>query len=377
MPMSNDTRRRKTRYPGVSYRQRKDGSRRYSVYHGGRYLLVAGGEQEALVKQGQLRDGASRGETPVAPAKVTFAVVAEHWFASKHRLRPYTRINYRATLDRILIPRFGAKKIAAITKADIVGLIYDLEKQGLAATTITDYMKPLCGTLKYAVEEGLITANPCSRLSRDDRPRAQSRKADHVWSDEEMAALIAAAEYLARRPEARADYTPLLRVALATGLRLGELLGLQWGDVDLPAGELHVRRQWTRLGEYAEPKTKAALRRVPLSADVVKYLAEFKLRSTQSNDGDPLFASKLGRPLTHRNASRRGFEKAAEHAEIEGVSFHDMRHAFASRMIDRGISSTVLAKILGHESSTITERRYIHLFDRQRTDDAVREAMAW
>jgi integrase len=54
-----------------------------------------------------------------------------------------------------------------------------------------------------------------------------------------------------------------------------------------------------------------------------------------------------------------------------------MRHAFASRMVSRGISSTVLAKIMGHESSTITERRYIHLFDRQRTDDSVREAMAW
>jgi integrase len=80
--------------------------------------------------------------------------------------------------------------------------------------------------------------------------------------------------------------------------------------------------------------------------------------------------------LGHRNATRRGFEKAAEHAGIEGVSFHSMRQAFASRMIDRGISSTVLAKIMGHESSTITERRYIHLFDRQRTDELVRKAMA-
>lgn len=61
---------------------------------------------------------------------------------------------------------------------------------------------------------------------------------------------------------------------------------------------------------------------------------------------------------------------------IDGVTFHSMRHAFASRMIDRGISSTVLAKLLGHESNTITERRYIHLFDRQRTDELVREAMS-
>ena len=85
--------------------------------------------------------------------------------------------------------------------------------------------------------------------------------------------------------------------------------------------------------------------------------------------------TKNGAPLGHRNVTRRGFEPAALKAGIEGVSFHDMRHAFASRMIDRGISSTVLAKLMGHESSAITEKRYIHLFDQRRTDDAVRAAM--
>lgn len=80
--------------------------------------------------------------------------------------------------------------------------------------------------------------------------------------------------------------------------------------------------------------------------------------------------------LKHRNATRRGFEAAAKYAGNEDVSFHSMRHAFASRMIDRGISSTVLAALMGQESSAITERRYIHLFDRQRTDDAVRQAMS-
>ena len=89
-----------------------------------------------------------------------------------------------------------------------------------------------------------------------------------------------------------------------------------------------------------------------------------------------MFASKSGRPLGHRGATGRGFAVAAKKAGLTGVSFHSMRHAFASRMIDRGISSTVLAKLMGHESSAITERRYIHLFDQQRTDDAVRQAMA-
>ena len=70
-----------------------------------------------------------------------------------------------------------------------------------------------------------------------------------------------------------------------------------------------------------------------------------------------------------------GFDAAAARAGIAGVTFHSMRHAFASRMISRGINSTVLAALMGHESNTITERRYIHLFDRQRTDEQVRRAM--
>jgi integrase len=73
---------------------------------------------------------------------------------------------------------------------------------------------------------------------------------------------------------------------------------------------------------------------------------------------------------------QEAFEPAAALAEIDGVSFHSLRHAFASRMISPGISATVLARLMGHESSVITERRYIHLFDAQRTDDAVRIAMA-
>jgi integrase len=373
---ADPTRRHNTRYRGISYRERADGTRTYTVYFQGRYIGVDGGEKEALAKQAELRGKTARGETPVAPTKATFADVAERWYESKHRLRPYTRLNYRATLDRVLIPRFGAMKIAAITAEHVALLIRELEQSGLAPATITDYTKPLSGTLAYAVRRGLIGVNPCSLLTRDDRPRPQERKPDHVWNDEEMDALVEAAERLARKPSARYDYAPLLKTALATGLRLGELLGLQWADLDLHAGELHVRRQWTRLSEYAPPKTRAAVRRVPLSPDIVKHLTEHKLASRYSKDDEPVFASKSGRPLGHRGATGRGFTRAVIEAGVDGVSFHSMRHAFASRMIDRGISSTVLAKLMGHESSAITERRYIHLFDQQRTDDAVRQAMA-
>jgi integrase len=165
-------------------------------------------------------------------------------------------------------------------------------------------------------------------------------------------------------------------VAVFTGLRIGELLGLRWEDVDLQERTLHVRRQWTRAGEYGPTKSAAGVRRVPLSDDLTKYLATLKLRSLFSADDNAVFTSKIGRPLGHRNATRRGFEPAAKLAEINGVSFHSLRAAFASRMIARGIEPVALAKLMGHEDARITLARYAHLYDQRRTDDAVREAMS-
>jgi integrase len=365
--------RRTTRHRGITYRLRADGGKTYSAYHGGRYWPVEGGEREAIVKQAELR---AAGKTPTAPTKRTFADAAEAWLASKRKLRPWTRMSYRDALDRILIPRFGTMRLTAITPEHIAMLIRELEGKGLSSSTIENYLLPLGGTMALAAKDQLIPVNPCSLLTSDDRPQRSERRQDHVWSDDEIAALIDASKYLAHQPESRYDYSPLIRTALFTGLRLGELLGLQWQDIDLHEGVVHVRRQWTRTNEYAPPKTEAALRRIPLSDEMARFLRDFKMRSRHSGDeARPVFASRNGKPLQHRNVTRRGFEPAAEHAGIEGVSFHSMRHAFASRMIHRGISSLVLARLMGHESSAITERRYIHLFDKERTDDAVRVAM--
>jgi integrase len=151
---------------------------------------------------------------------------------------------------------------------------------------------------------------------------------------------------------------------------------LQWQDVDLHEGVLYVRRQWTRMGVYGPTKTPAGVRRLPLSADMIKFLTAHKLRGEYSKDDDPVFASRKGTPLGHRNVTGRGFEPAATLAGIKGVTFHDMRDAFASRMIARGIQLVALSKLMGHEDARITLSRYAHLYDRERTDEAVRNAMA-
>jgi hypothetical protein len=214
--------RHSTRHRGITYRQRANGARTYSVYFQGRYMPVEGGEQEAIAKQADLRGRAARGERPVTPTKAKFSDVAEQWFASKRHLQPWTRKSYREWLDRSLLPRFGSMKVAAITAEHVAKLIRDLEGEGLSSSTIENYLLPLSGTLAFAVRRGMIAVNPCTLLTRDDRPRRLARKQDHVWNDAEIEALIKAAEYLARQPASRYDYAPLLRVACYTGLRLGK-----------------------------------------------------------------------------------------------------------------------------------------------------------
>jgi hypothetical protein len=154
----------KTRHRGITYRVRADGSRVYSVYCKGRYVQVDGGEREALALQADLRRQVARGQR-VSPSKVAFAEVAEQWFESKRKLRPWTRKYYRDSLDRILLPRFGAMKIAQITPDHVAKLIRELETQGLAGKTIENYLLPLSGTLTFAVRRGLIATNPCTLLT--------------------------------------------------------------------------------------------------------------------------------------------------------------------------------------------------------------------
>jgi integrase len=368
------TRRQKTRHRGISFRQRRDNTRTYSVYWKGGYVTAGATEQEAIGKQAELRGKAARGER-VAITRATFGEVAELWFESKRHLRGWTRKSYRDALDRILVPRFGSMPIGSITADHIASLIRELERKGLSASTISNYLKPLAGSMAFAMRRGMISANPFTLLTRDDRPRQGDRPAEHVWTDEEIARLIEAAVQLASEKESRYDYSPLLRTAVYTGLRLGELLGLKWKDVDQHADVVHVRRQWTRLGEYTPPKTKKAERDVPLPHDVRQLLVQLRLSSRFSGDEDPVFASRNGRPLGHRNVTRRGFEAATERAGIDGVTFHDLRHAYVSMLANRRVPSSVIAELVGHETSAITERIYMRLHDRPQTFEQVRQAL--
>ncbi len=164
--------------------------------------------------------------------------------------------------------------------------------------------------MALAVRRKLIAANPFDVLTTDDRPKREEKQPVHEWTDDELAALGSAAERQALNPESRYNYAALIRLTARLGLRIGEVLGLRWEDFDKNASALRVRRQWLRSGEYGPTKTPAGVREIALPHSLRDELIALRLRSAFSQDADPIFASRNGTPLGHRNVTRRGFEPA-------------------------------------------------------------------
>jgi integrase len=390
---SQDAVARATRHPvrghrGISYRERAGGSRTYFVFFDGQYRRAGKTLQEALTMQGDLRAKKGRGERTAVPAKKTVAELAAEWLDGKTRLAPWTRKTYEDALRLVLLPTFGDWQVKAVDAEAVARLIRGLEAEGLRSidpkrmkrplspSAIGNYLQPLGGMMSLALRRGYVTENPCRLLTADERPRQRHVGAAHEWSDEEIDALLEASALLARQPEARQDYTSLLRTAVYTGLRLGELLGLQWQDVELDEAVLHVRRQWTRTHELAEPKTRSGLRRVPLSPDMVAELRRHKLASEFSQETDFVFASHTGGALRHRNVQRRAFERARDLAGLPStLTFHDLRHAFASLAAHSGVPIHTVSAVLGHRDISVTQKVYLHLWDRESAEDAFRAAM--
>lgn len=377
---------------GIWRRTTKEGVR-YEVAY-----LDAKGEQrwqtvdrlaDARRIRGDLVAKVARGEV-VAPTKTTFAELAEGWHEARSaRLRPRTARYYRDALDLVLLPRFGRQRLSAIDADAVVKLTRDLEREGLHAidperpvrplgrSSVTNYLKPLQGILALAARRKLIQGNPFDLLIDDDRPLRPEGEEPHEWSTEQVDALVDASVSLAAREVSKYDYSLLLRVAAILGLRKGEALGLTWADFDKEDGYLSVERQWTQAGTYGPPKTKAGVRRIALPADLRDALIAHRLQSAFSLDEHPIFASVTGTPLGHRNVSRRGFEPARDLAGLPShLTFHDLRHASASRLIDAGLDAVTVAAVLGHEDATTTLRIYAHRFDRAKKDEKVREAFA-
>lgn len=368
-----------TPHRGLVYRKRSGNQRTYLGFipGRGRVKLTATTARAALEEYNELRGKVAKGEK-IAPANLRFKDVAEQWLEQRNgKLREWTRRGYRASLDNEILPRFGHLKLRDVTVDHIAKFIRDLDAQGKSTSTIENHLKPLSGAFRYALRRGLVSVNPVALLTSDDRPTKREKTKAYEWTTEEIVRVFRAADKLAEEPNAHAEYTSFLRTAVFTGLRLGELLGLQWQDVDLEQRVLVVQRQFSKTGEYTQPKTAKSIRRVPLTPEMVALLRSEKEAAFArglAKPEDPVFPARTGGPKLHRTI-QRAWDRIRDEARLpETLTFHDLRHCFASLSARAGVDSRTLSEVMGHTHATVTAR-YTHLFDRPQAEENFRKAL--
>jgi integrase len=173
-------------------------------------------------------------------------------------------------------------------------------------------------------------------------------------------------------------YYPIIYFAVSTGLRLAEILGLRWRDIDLEMLSISVSQVLCKrngITTFKIPKTQHSRRRISMIPKLAAMLRDYKINRewlyTQSTKlltlDDLLFTTYRGQPL-NPSVIGHNFHKIALQANLPGVRFHDLRHTFASLMLLRGVSPKIISEALGHSSVAFTMDTYSHIIDGMQSD---------
>jgi integrase len=231
---------------------------------------------------------------------------------------------------------------------------------------VQDIHATLNKALKDAVADGLIPRNTATGV-KAPRP---TKKEIRPLSPEQTKPLLQAA---------RGDrFEALFVLALHCGLRQGEILGLRWSDVNLEAGTIQVKRTLSeaRAGQRFEPPKNGKGRSIRLTGQAVEALRDHlelqleeidRLGDLYSDQG-LVFPSQVGTPMNAKNLSARSFKPLLARAELPNIRFHDLRHTFATLMLQNGEHPKVVQEMLGHASIAITMDTYSHVLPNMQQD---------
>ncbi len=292
-------------------------------------------------------------------AKITVGEYLSNWLANnENNVRPRTYKYYQSICETRLRPAFGHIPLKDLT-TDRIQATYDHWKQdGISPHVINKAHTILHNALQRAEQTGLIVRN----VSTHARPPKTPQEEMKFWTDTQANQFLITA-----RPN---RLYALYYLALITGMREMELLGLKCQDLDKRNGVIYINRQLTRSGgKFAELKTKAAKRAIKIGEGTLAVLNEhYKLNIQEMNiagdqwqENDLIFTSTIGTPLNYKNMIERSFKPLVRAAGVPMIRFHDLRHTAASLMLSRGVSIFIVSKILGHARPSITSDIYGHL----------------
>jgi integrase len=327
-------------------------------------------EREALAHKRKLLESLHAG-TLKDPEKATVADFLERWLVSREgQVKPRTLQLYQYELRHYAIPRIGRVKLPKLTGLQVQAMQEairaqvreDSEGKSDGARTAAGVTATVRRALSQAVQWDLITRNPAEGVKQ---PRVVTREVRALTSHE-VARLLKAAE--------NDRMYALYYLAVFTGMRRGELLALHWREVDLPRRMLRVRQTITledNKPALGDPKSKRSRRSLPLTEDMVQVLEahrerqklERRVMDRDWTEHGLVFPATNGALVFPSNFSR-DFMAVRKLAGLTDVTFHELRHTYASMAIrSRQVDILKLSARLGHESAAFTVARYGHLIE--------------
>ncbi len=354
-------------------RQRTKGSWQITIYQG--YLsgkpvryheTVKGTKENAAKRLRELEYGIDHG-IPTPSGEITVESYLRDWLQGyvkvKCSLRTYD--GYRSIIENHLIPNLGHLLLRKL-QPEMIEAFYGKSCEKLAARTVQHHHRMLSEALKHAVRKGHIGRNPCD-LAQAPSPRKRT-----------MRTLTVAEVQTMLDGAASTPYYPIIYMAVSTGLRQAELLGLRWRDIDLEGQSLSVSQVLYKRGGvciFKEPKTKGSSRRVDMTPKLGLFLKQYKAQREVlylEQDkilglDDLVFASDKGKPLDPCTVTHN-FARIVRRAGLGRVRFHDLRHSFASIMLMKGAPAKVISECLGHASVAFTMDVYSHLLQGMQRD---------
>lgn len=291
---------------------------------------------------------------------IYFKIIAKEWLEIlKPELKESSVVKYANILDCYLLPKFGSTKITDISRKDVSSYCSSLltaggkKKKCLSPKTINGILSVLRNIFDFAAEEKNLQVAVIDNISM-----RQPQKAMRVLSRAEQYAI---SKYLCQ------NLTPCnlgILLCLYTGLRIGEICALRWEDISVKEHYLHVQRTMQRMQTFdnsekrtciriSTPKSECSVRTIPIPEDI------FRLLAADIGNPDSYLLTGSSHYIEPRTLQNR-FKVILAQCGISGVSFHTLRHTFATRCVEVGFDIKSLSEILGHASVSITMNRYVH-----------------
>lgn len=296
----------------------------------------------------------------VEPSKLTFGGFLDRWL-QESSLGDESKEWYRMVVDKHIKPILGNVRLDKLSPLHIQSYFRRVQRldgkgDSLSPNTLHGHFRVIRAALNQAVEWGLLSKNPAKRA----KPPKRTQSGGRALSPEEFLRFYAIAENM--------RYGPLYLIAIATGMRQGELLGLRWDSVDLDAGLISVNQALKKPGrnpKFGEPKTPKSRRLVRIPEHAVPVFEKLKARYEEERefyveDRGLVFCTKSGNPVAKTDIDRR-LKILLEKAGVQRIRFHDLRHCNATWLLLKGVDLKTVQEHLGHADPNTTIQIYGHV----------------